>query len=348
MRVEPYAVALRAPLGTAHGAITERRGFVVRVDADGHEGVGEASPLPDWTENVHACERALSRAADAIADGDVMARSSQTDALDATDDAPAARHGVSLAFLDAEAKRAGRPLYRHLGADAPVERVPVNATVGDANAETTAERVGEAVAAGFETVKVKVGARSLDADLARLRAVRAAAPDVAVRVDANAAWDRETAARAFDALADLAVEYVEQPLSADDLGGHAALRGGAVGVALDESVAAHGVEDVLDAGAADAAVLKPMALGGPDRTVDAGRRAREAGVEPVVTTTFDAVYARTAAVHAAAALAPLPACGLATASALDGDLAPDPARVVGGAVAVPQGKGNGVSTANGE
>jgi len=75
-----------------------------------------------------------------------------------------------------------------------------------------------------------------------------------------------------------------------------------VPIALDESLATRGLDAVLDADAADAVVLKPMALGGPDRALAAARRAREAGVEPVVTTTIDAVVARTAAVHVAAAI----------------------------------------------
>nr|WP_245188534.1 enolase C-terminal domain-like protein [Halarchaeum rubridurum] len=329
--------------------MTERRGFLVTVERDGATGVGEATPLPGWTESHDDCRAALERAGDAGSDADALA---------ACEGAPAARHAVSLAFADAAARACGVPLYRYLAGggsgdvaeetttsapDERVERLPVNATVGDADPATTADRVREAVSAGFEAVKLKVGARSLDADAARVAAAREAAPDVALRVDANGAWTPDDARRAldaFDASADVA--YAEQPLAAPSLDAHAALRGRAP-IALDESVAAVGLDAVLSADAADVVVLKPMALGGVDRTVAAGRRARRAGVEPVVTTTFDGVYARTAAVHAAAALAPLPACGLATGDALARDHAPDPAPVRDGRIVVPQGKGNGVA-----
>jgi L-alanine-DL-glutamate epimerase-like enolase superfamily enzyme len=136
------------------------------------------------------------------------------------------------------------------------------------------------------------------------------------------------------------VAYVEQPLPADDLDALAAVAGGAVPVAVDESLAEHPLSAVLAAGAADVAVLKPMALGGPARTAAAARQAVEAGVQPVVTTTVDAVHARTAAVHVAAALPDPPACGLATAGMLAADLATDPCPVEDGAVAVPEGPGN--------
>lgn len=333
VRVDPYAIALASPLATAHGTISERRGFLVTVDRDGVRGIGEAAPLPDWTEDYDACRDALRSL-----DGDA----SPMDALRSLDGTPAARHAVALADLDADARERGVPLYRALDGEGTIESVPVNATVGDAPPDETAERVRAAVDAGFRCVKVKVGARALDADIARLRAVRDAAPDATLRVDANEAWTRAEGARALDALGALDVALVEQPLEAADLEGHAALRGRGVDVALDESVAACGLESVLDADAADAVVLKPMACGGPDRAVDAGRQARDAGLTPIVTTTYDAVHARTAAVHVAAALAPLRACGLATADALEADLAPDPAPVEGGRIRVPQGKGNGV------
>ncbi|TKX86944.1 o-succinylbenzoate synthase, partial [Halorubrum sp. SS5] len=245
-----------------------------------------------------------------------------------------------------------RPFAAHLtdalgvGA-APADAVPVNATVGDGSPAETAADARRAVEAGFDCLKVKVGARDVDADVERVRAVREAVGDaVALRADANGAWDRETASRALDALAPFDLAYVEQPLPADDLDGLAALRrgdpadgGDGVPIAADESVAARGIDAVLDAGAADAVVLKPMALGGPDRALAAALRARESGVDPVVTTTIDAVVARTAAVHVAAAVPDVSPCGLATASLLDDDLAPDPCPVEGGRIAVPTGPG---------
>jgi L-alanine-DL-glutamate epimerase-like enolase superfamily enzyme len=99
---------------------------------------------------------------------------------------------------------------------------------------------------------------------------------------------------------------------------------------------------VLDADAADVVVLKPMVLGGPDLAREAATRACEAGVEPVVSTTIDTVVARTGAVHLAASIPDVGACGLATASMLRSDLAPDPATVEDGTITVPQDPGLGL------
>ena len=331
MNVEPFSIELARPLSTARGEITVREGFLVEVEHDGETGYGESTPLPGWTESLAECRAAL----DAV-DAEALSRS-----LEGMDGSPAARHGLELALFDAAARARDEPLYRYLGGEERVDGVPTNATVGDGPPAETAREAREAVDVGFPAVKVKVGARSLDADLERMRAVREACPDVELRADANGAWDRSTARRALSDLSRLDLAYVEQPLSAPDLAGHAALRGRGVRVALDESLASASVDELLAAGAADALVLKPMALGGPGRVRSAALRARTVEVEPIVTTTIDGALARAAAVHAAASIPDVGACGLATGSWLASDLTDvDPAPVAGGRIRVPSGPGN--------
>ena len=337
-----FSLELASPLRTANGTITEREGVLVRLKTDDWVGVGEATPLPGWTEPLAETETALQRAV-------TLFESQGADvALAALDGTPAAAHGFSLALMDGRGRAAKEPLYRRLGAaDGTVETLPVNATLGDDSLDVTVTAATRAVDAGFDALKLKVGARTPDADAARLAAVReAVGPAIELRADANGAWSRPEAREAFERFADAGVAYVEQPLSPDDLAGHAALRGGSVGVALDESLSRTDPTTVLAAQAADVLVLKPMSLGGVSAAASVGRRAIEAGVTPVVTTTVDAVVARTAAVHLAAALAPSdggPACGLATAERLATDLAPDPAPVESGAIRVPEAGGHGVA-----
>ncbi|MFC6904339.1 o-succinylbenzoate synthase [Halalkalicoccus tibetensis] len=328
MRVEEFSLSLETPLSTAAGEIRERRGVAVGIG----DGVGEAMPLPGWTESFEECREALAD----------VGKSDPSSALADLDDRPAARHGLSLALADRDARDAGRSLAQHLGAGGgskgPVESVPVNATVGDGSVEKTADAARKAIAEGFGTVKCKVGARPVEEDVERVRAVRGAIGNgPALRLDANGGWNREEAEHALNSLAEFDIEYVEQPLPADDVAGHRELTS-SMPIALDESLAGRRAEEIEGlADAADVFVLKPMALGGVDRAVELGRRLDSV----VVTTTIDAVVARTAAIHAAAALDPDHACGLATADLLAGDLAPDPAPVTDGRIEVPQGPGLG-------
>jgi o-succinylbenzoate synthase len=327
---------LSRPLGTADRRIDERRGFLFRVERDGVVGVGEAAPLPGWTEPVAACRDNLERAVERLREND------PDGATEAVEDAPAASHALDLATVDRAARAAGVPLYRHLGDGGERRRVPVNATVGDDRAAETADAVERARDRGFGTVKVKVGARSVSADLERLRAVRKRVGEsVGLRVDANGAWSRQKARTAVEGMDedDLRVSYVEQPVPADDLSGLSSLRGRGVGVAVDETLREYDVERVIAADAADVVVIKPMVHGGPTAAVRSARVALRAGLDPVVTTTVDGAPARTGAVHCAAAIPVRSACGLATADLLARDVGPDPAPVADGSASVPRGPG---------
>lgn len=337
IEVEPFSVRLTTPLESARGRIAERSGFLVTVEHAGTAGIGEATPLAGWTESYGECREALDRAQRVAAELDWGVALAKLDA-------PAARHGLALALAEARARRAGEPLYRSLGGDRTVSRVPVNATLGTRAADpgAVASLAEAAVDAGYSCLKLKVGSLAVEEDVERVRAVRETVGDgVTLRVDANGAWRPDQAERALSGLAELDVDYVEQPLPTAELSAHARFRDSPVDVALDESLAVHDVEHVLEVAAADVLVLKPMVLGGPDRTVEAARRCREAGVDPVVSTTFDAVVARTAAVHAAATIPDVRPCGLATGDRLASDLAPDPAPVSDGWLTVPQEPGLG-------
>ncbi|MFB6090330.1 MAG: mandelate racemase/muconate lactonizing enzyme family protein [Halobellus sp.] len=330
MRVDPFALRLRRPLSTAAGRIDRREGFLVRVErgGDGVVGLGEATPLAGWTESYEACESALESVGD---------RGEETDPA-----APAARHGVELARIEAAARTADESLARYLGGEDAADTVPVNATIGDGSDEEARAAAREAVADGYPALKVKVGARPVEEDIARLSAIRdVVGDDVELRADANGAWALPEAREFFAAAADsgLDLAYVEQPLPADSVAEHEALGAYEVDVALDESLAAVGPDAVLESGVADVVVCKPMALGGPVRTLDFAERAAARGVDVVVTTTIDAVVARTAALHVAAAAPTERACGLVTGSLLASDLAPDPAPVESGEMSVPDGPG---------
>ncbi|MFB6081790.1 MAG: mandelate racemase/muconate lactonizing enzyme family protein [Halanaeroarchaeum sp.] len=332
----PFVLPLARPLTTASGRIEERRGWVVRYERDGTVGLGEATPLPGFTESRDRTDAALDAAIEALAADGWPA------ALAAVGDAPAARTAVTTARLDWRARRNDQPLYRDLSAGEGDPTVPVNATVGDGSVEATVEAATDAVDAGFETIKVKVGARGLDADVERVRAVReAVGPDVALRIDANGSWDRETAERAIGEFESLAIDHLEQPLAPDDRSGHRSLRG-RIPIAVDESLAVLGWRPVLESEAADVLVLKPMALGGPDVTRAVAVHAADRGVRSVVSNTIDGAVARTAAAHVAASLPAVEPAGLATATLLERDLAPDPVPVRDGAVSVADAPGLGI------
>jgi O-succinylbenzoate synthase len=211
--------------------------------------------------------------------------------------------------------------------------VPVNALVPAVDAELAGQLAVEAAAAGMTTVKVKVGATSLDDDVDRVAAVRAAlGPGGRIRLDANGVWDVDAAVAAVGRLAAFDLELVEQPVA--DLADLAEVRRRvAVPVAADESVRSLGEARRLAAlEAADAVVVKVQPLGG----VRAALKVIEAaGVPAVVSSLYETSVGLAAGVALAAALPDLPyACGLGTAGLLAGDVVADPLIPAGGMLSV--------------
>lgn len=188
--------------------------------------------------------------------------------------------------------------------------------------------VDPAALAGFPAVKVKVGRRNPDDDVDLVAAVRdAVGPGVALRVDANGAWDLETAETMIGRLARWDLELVEQPVAALDELGRLRRRVG-VPLAADECV--RSVDDArrlaaLDA--ADAVVLKVQPLGGVRTALGV---AETAGVPALVTSMRETSIGIAAGLALAAALPELPyACGL-TARMSGGDVVAEPLEAVDG------------------
>jgi O-succinylbenzoate synthase len=219
------------------------------------------------------------------------------------------------------------------GWPAPVrDQVPVNVTVP---AVGPAQAHALVTASGCRTAKVKVAERgqSLDADVARVEAVRdALGPGGAIRVDANGGWDVREAERALRELRRFGLEYAEQPCPT--LGELAQLRRRVdVPVAADESIRrADDPLAVRAAGAADIVVVKAQPLGG----VRAALAVADAcGLPVVVSSAVETSVGLAAGLALAAALPELPyACGLATMSLLSGDVTGDPLVEAAGALAV--------------
>ncbi len=216
--------------------------------------------------------------------------------------------------------------------------VPVNCTVPAVGPERAWEITARS---GCRTAKVKVADHpdALGEDLARVEAVRdALGPGGAVRVDANGAWDVDTAVAAIAQLDRAAggLQYVEQPCATvDELA--AVRRRVDVRIAADESIRHAGDPlRVAVAGAADVAVLKCTPLGGVRRAL---RVAEAAGLPCVVSSALETSVGLAAQLALAGALPELPfACGLGTVSLLAGDLvaATDESRPVDGHLVVPR------------
>ncbi len=183
---------------------------------------------------------------------------------------------------------------------------------------------------GYPAVKVKVRDAS---GVALVRAVReAVGPGVGVRVDANGAWDVDTAVAMITRLAAFDLEYVEQPVAS--LANLAAVRRRVdVPIAADECIRTlDDARELRRLDAADVVVLKQQPLGGVRAALAV---AEAAGVPAVVSSMMETSVGIAAGVALAAALPELPyACGLATLGTLPGDVTATPLTPVDGVLPV--------------
>jgi o-succinylbenzoate synthase len=326
---------LRSPFSSAWGSIRDRGLVTVRLeDADGHVGLGEAAPLPDYHGvNVEDMREALAAARDMLAGAPPGASPREALAEWSRMAVLPALAAVDMALWDLEGRRAGRPVWELLGASA-AEPVEVNYTIAAGDRAGAASEAAQARAAGFRCVKAKVG---IGDDAGRLAAVRAVlGPDVAIRLDANGAWSGEEAVAALRALAPVGIELCEEPVRGLEQARTVAESVPDVPVALDETASAAGA---LEDRVCRAVCLKIASAGGITGLLDATQRARAAGYEVYLASTLDGPLGIAAALHAAAAIRPDRFCGLATL-ALFADRE-DPLPASGGRIALPRGPGLG-------
>lgn len=309
-----FELPLVVPLATAHGPIRMRAGFWVTLeDETGRIGSGEATPLPDFGgEDREACRAALVRGLERLVALEGLEESAELAAVG--ESAPCARSALACALADLAAQRANVSLAlwirRRAGlAGAAASRVRTQALIAGDDAAAVRLAAARARDTGFTTFKLKLAVRpgrpDLGEDLARVAALREEIGAAArIRLDANEAWDRPTAARALAALAAYDVEFVEQPVARADVDALAALaRSGTIAVAADEALIGGGLAACLERPSAPIFVVKPAAIGGIGPVIELAARARDAGIRLVFSNLIEGRIGRELAFALAAGLA---------------------------------------------
>ena len=277
-RFETVEMPLEVPFTIARGTTTTAENVVVELEHDGEVGYGAAAPAAHYGETAATVEALLPELL-AVAEyvDDPHARREVHDRMRSVARGnPAARAAVDIALWDLAGKLLGEPVYRLLGLSAAGETPATSYSLGIDETATMRRRAREAVGAGYPVLKLKLGT---DRDRRILEAVRAVAPDVRIRVDANEAWTPKEAVRKCETLAEYGVEFVEQPVPAGNPEGlryvheHSPLP-----IAADEScLTAADVPAVADR--CDIANLKLMKTGGLTPAVELVHAARAHGLE---------------------------------------------------------------------
>jgi len=242
LAVMPYRLHFRKPAPTSRGILTTRTIWFVhawRSEAPEQVGWGESGPLPG-----------LSR--DGSGDFGLQAKQFCAQFNDAHfDSIDEAQRWVQQAIWDFPALAFGAEMALrdlHTGAqrrwwNTPFTRgeqaFPTHGLVWMDDIDGILQQIETKIAAGFTVIKLKIGALPFDQELALLRTVRNAHPDVEIRLDANGAFSPAEALDRLDALAPLKIAFVEQPVQTGMWGVLADLcHGSPVPIALDEELIA--------------------------------------------------------------------------------------------------------------
>ena len=200
------ALPIRGAFTISRGSRTETVVVVVEI-SDGYvTGRGECVPYARYGETPASVAAQIEGVAEAIAQGvDRLA-------LQSAMPAGAARNAVDCALWDLDAKRAGKRAWEIAGITMP-EQLTTAYTLSLDTPEAMAAAAREAAHRPLLKLKLSGGQ-----DIERVRAVRSAAPDSALIVDANEGWQPGQLPVLMQAMADLGVALIEQPLPSGDDG----------------------------------------------------------------------------------------------------------------------------------
>jgi L-alanine-DL-glutamate epimerase-like enolase superfamily enzyme len=310
VEVIPVRLPLREPFVIAYATYPDVLSVLVRVRTrDGAEGWGEATPDPNvtgetWGGVAETIRRDL---APALLGLDARHREAALVALDArVEGVPTAKAAFDIALHDLVARAAGIPLWQLLGGRAR-DALQISRVISIGTLDEMAAAATRHVAAGFHTVKVKVGdATNPMLDVDRVAAVReAVGPEIGIKVDVNQGWRNPGAAiGAIRAMAPSRPAYIEQPVLWWDMEGLAEVRRqtGAV-IMIDEGC--HDARDMLRAAtlrAADLVNIKLMKTGGIINALKLNAIAEAAGISAQVGTMVESSIASAAGLHTAIAM----------------------------------------------
>lgn len=382
-RLVHYRRSLPHPIVTSHGRYLDREGLILLVrDRRGRLGMGDAAPLAGVSlDTLGDAETSLNSLASsdfrpcygakhALDEFPTSAQeyfAKQTDSFQTkrryarfieewftvsphlgVTASQAAFFAAGSALGELKAKHEKLPLCRSLSEGDTAARIPINGLMTAVTVEDTRRQACRLDAAGFSTIKVKVGYDNPADDIVRIRTIHEVASTSLLRLDANGGWDESWATQVLSQIPLSPIDFIEQPFQrgmyhkslslAEKFG---------VRLALDEEIQSlNDAERLITKKACHALVLKPMVLGHLYGCHQIAMMAREVGIDVVYTSSWESDIGIAATLHLAAALGPSPpAMGLSTAGMISEGIVKTPLRIENGFLKVPEGPGLGIELA---
>lgn len=292
---------------TAQEKISRRKGQEIHLTDDGVTGKGEVLPLPPWSKSTAIETEEELRTIQL--NPEQYRRNARIFSLEV-------QAGMGSASWTQRAASSGEPLWSFLGGKS--DRVFVNALIGGGTESMLRRSISEALNKGYGTLKAKMG---FSDDQRRLEVIAdEITPETRVRLDANGAWTPQEAldlTRSAHKLLGERLEYVEDPVSTIEQ--LQEIRSNLlVAVASDFlTPTQQAIEQAINQRVITHIVLKPALLGGIEPVLDLSKKADDAGISTVLSSTYDGPVGLHSWCHLAAVTGPDITHGLATAELID-------------------------------
>ena len=287
LSVSPLDLPLKHPFKIARGVETVAHTALVRVNWNGIEGLGEATPIARYGESVASVAAYFEQHPPALDDP------YRLEDLLGMQIPPAARAGLDLALHDVIGKDVGKPLYALLGLD-PSRTPTTSFTIGIADIETTLVKLAEI--GDHPVLKVKLGAGTMNEQIETIEAIRSRYPHT-IRIDANEGWNVETAIAILREFERFDIEFCEQPIPAGNPQGLRAIREATrIPIVTDEdSLDARDLPKLI--GCVDGINVKLAKCGGIRGALEMIHTARALGMKIMLGCMVESAIAATAAAH---------------------------------------------------
>lgn len=215
---------------------------------------------------------------------------------------PTAKAAIDIACFDIMGKASGQPVYNLLGGKY-YPSLTFAQVIGIQSPEKMAEEAKRLVEQGYTCLKFKVGT-DVVTDIKRIRAVSdVVGRKIQMRIDVNQGWKKcTTAMNVIKQIDDLQIDWIEQPIAADDLIGLADVRKNtSIPIMVDEGLHYKELRDVVVYKAADYANIKLMKCGGIYPALKLIHQAEIAGIECIIGSMIESSVGTAAGGHLAIA-----------------------------------------------
>lgn len=215
VQVYRYALPLKTPVYLKHRPMRERRGYLLRLmNESGAYGWGEAAPLPGFSnESYNAATEELIRCAEKLLGYRLPDTYSDLEGAGLVNiqNVNSVSFAIESAYYNMMAMQCRLPLHHYLNPFA-ADTIMINALLSGTDDEVLA-KAARLNPKTTKAAKLKVGIGEVEGEIKRICDVRKALDDsIALRLDANRAWNLNDALEVAESVQGCAIEYIEEPL----------------------------------------------------------------------------------------------------------------------------------------